>query len=492
MLARSIYISSSPAETEFRDALAAALHRADAHAVFSEIDRPMTQSRPLDEALLRRCDGCVVVLTGAALGAPRMLHEAKRYAELAQREPERALIVVLLEPIAANDIWPFLLDAPRVEGPDGAEWVADVLLFGVLHALGLTYTIPHAAPPTSPLVGRRATLPPSYELSPSRTTLPPALPRTNRQTVPIDWASLQLVEDPWAAVAEPLVTASLSLAPRRRRSRGYDPSRQYLPLVVALSLVMVLALSGLVLLRQGVGPFSIGAAPTGSHVATATHAPAARPTATSVPPTHAPDPTATPQPAATATPLPTNWAQFVKTDATTQGSWMGVYGAQGAAVFEDGSTLPTTIAVTPNGDARCSSGCWAGQTDDPRGLEKVSDPTNTKDRIAACWYTPSTDAGASYTIDVNITDGQTHRMALYLLDWDGWPGGGRGESISLADGSTSAAGGTSAAQFDTQAVSQFQGGVYLVWKVRGHVRITVTNSRAGSNAVASGLFFDAA
>ena len=134
----------------------------------------------------------------------------------------------------------------------------------------------------------------------------------------------------------------------------------------------------------------------------------------------------------------------------------------------------------------CSSGCWAGQTDDPRGLEKVSDPTNTKDRIAACWYTPSTDAGAGYTIDVNITDGQTHRMALYLLDWDGWPGGGRSESISLADGSTSAA------VFDTRNAMQFQNGIYFVWQVRGHVRITVTNSRAGSNAVASGLFFDAA
>src|SRR5579871_3244301 len=96
VLARSIYISSSPAEADFRDALASALHRAGAHAVYAETDRPVTQSRPLDDALLRRCDSCVVVLTHAALGAPRLLHEAKRYAELAQQEPHRSLIVVLL------------------------------------------------------------------------------------------------------------------------------------------------------------------------------------------------------------------------------------------------------------------------------------------------------------------------------------------------------------------------------------------------------------
>ena len=34
-------------------------------------------------------------------------------------------------------------------------------------------------------------------------------------------------------------------------------------------------------------------------------------------------------------------------------------------------------------------------------------------RIAACWYTSS-----SFNIDVNLTDGATHRIALYLLDWD--------------------------------------------------------------------------
>jgi hypothetical protein len=295
---------------------------------------------------------------------------------------------------------------------------------------------------------------------------------------------LQVVEDPWAAVEEPLFTSLSKPLRADRRRQEYEAARSYLPLVVALAFMLVVALSGLVLLRRGVGPFSIASASTAGHAATATRAPAARPTATRVPPTRMPVPTATATATATATPLPTNWAQFVKMDAKTQGSWMDVYGAQGADVFENGATLPATIAVTPNGAAKCSTstGCWAGQTADLRALEKVTDPSNAKDRIAACWY-----SGASFSIDVNITDGQTHQMALYALDWDGY-GQGRTETISLYDVPPGGGDGT---QLDTRTISQFQGGVYLVWRVRGHVRIVVTNTNSASNAVASGLFFDA-
>jgi hypothetical protein len=44
---------------------------------------------------------------------------------------------------------------------------------------------------------------------------------------------------------------------------------------------------------------------------------------------------------------------------------------------------------------------------------------------------------------------------------------------------------------DTATITPFDGGVYLDWKVSGHVVITVTRLTA-ANAVLSGLFFDAA
>ena len=44
------------------------------------------------------------------------------------------------------------------------------------------------------------------------------------------------------------------------------------------------------------------------------------------------------------------------------------------------------------------------------------------DRIAAAWY------GGSFSIDVNLSDSNTHQIALYLLDWDRQ---GRGETVTV-------------------------------------------------------------
>ena len=95
-------------------------------------------------------------------------------------------------------------------------------------------------------------------------------------------------------------------------------------------------------------------------------------------------------------------------------------------------------------------------------------------RIASCWY-----ASTSFTVDVNMTDGQPHALELYFLDWDN---GGRSESVTLSDAAT----GTVLA---TETVSSFHSGVYLDWSVSGNILITITKL-SGSNAVLSGLFFD--
>src|SRR5439155_1422094 len=106
-------------------------------------------------------------------------------------------------------------------------------------------------------------------------------------------------------------------------------------------------------------------------------------------------------------------------------------------------------AVTTSGQ---SSWTWAASTTDTRGLQT---PGGTS-RLAACWY-----SFTSFTVDVNLTDGQAHDLALYALDWTN---GGRSEQIQLSDADTGAV-------LDTQTVSPFGGGVYLQWKVSGHVVI---------------------
>jgi len=160
-------------------------------------------------------------------------------------------------------------------------------------------------------------------------------------------------------------------------------------------------------------------------------------------------------------------ASFIKQDVTTQGTWIGTYGSQGYDVIGNAASLPSYATVTPAGQ---SSYTWAASSTDPRALQVASG----SGRIAACWYSFS-----SFTVDVNLTDGQTHGLELYFLDWDSTA---RGESVQISNASTGAV-------LNTETVTSFNSGVYLDWAVSGNVDITVTHL-AGANAVLSGLFLD--
>jgi len=162
-------------------------------------------------------------------------------------------------------------------------------------------------------------------------------------------------------------------------------------------------------------------------------------------------------------------AVFVKTDTTTQGNWKGVYGANGYNVINDTVSYPGYANVTATNQFNYT---WANSTADVRGLQKA---VSSSDRIAAAWYTSGT-----FTVDLNFTDGAQHQLAVYCLDWD--TGGARQQTVSILDGVTNA-------PLDTQSVASFQNGKYLVWSVKGHVILQVTN-RGRLNAAVSGLFFD--
>jgi hypothetical protein len=82
-------------------------------------------------------------------------------------------------------------------------------------------------------------------------------------------------------------------------------------------------------------------------------------------------------------------------------------------------------------------------------------------------------------VDVNLTDGQTHGLALYFLDWDN---GGLKEQIDVLDAQSGAA-------LGSRTVSSFANGQCLVLNVSGHVTIRLTRL-AGADCDLSGLFFD--
>jgi hypothetical protein len=162
-----------------------------------------------------------------------------------------------------------------------------------------------------------------------------------------------------------------------------------------------------------------------------------------------------------------NSATFVKADATDRGNWQGVYGNQGYNIIGASVKYPSYATVTPTGR---STWVWAQSTNNVGAL---SNPAGG--RIAGTWY-----AASSFSVNVNLTDGQTHQIALYFLDWENV---GRSERIDVLN---------SAGQVvDSRTISSFGGGEYLVWDISGNVTFRITSLAAG-NAVLSGLFFDAA
>lgn len=174
-------------------------------------------------------------------------------------------------------------------------------------------------------------------------------------------------------------------------------------------------------------------------------------------------------------------ATFLKIDTKTQGNWNGVYGADGFAMPFDPSGNPT-FAEVKFADANLI--VWAPSTQNVRAPEPqitvgawwtpLVRAWWTQDRKISCWWSAS-----GFTIDVNLIDGQTHQIAIYLVDWDS--GGAAAERIDALNAD-------SGAVLDTRTISSFSKGLYLVWNLRGHVGLRVTPT-AGTNAVASALFF---
>src|SRR6185369_9074437 len=93
--------------------------------------------------------------------------------------------------------------------------------------------------------------------------------------------------------------------------------------------------------------------------------------------------------------------------------------------------------------------------------------------IAARW-----ESSSFFTVEVNFTDGLTHRVAIYAVDWDG---SNRQQRVDVVDWATNVL-------LDSRGMSSFNGGQYLVWNLRGRVKFIV-NKVGGRPAVVSGLYF---
>ena len=165
-------------------------------------------------------------------------------------------------------------------------------------------------------------------------------------------------------------------------------------------------------------------------------------------------------------------AKFAGTDTTTQGNWKGVYGSDGYVIANDSQKLPSYATFAVQNQTNYT---WASGTTDVRALESGANAG----RIASTWFTNNT----AFNFDLNLTDGNSHQVGLYAVDWDNFEGG-RIESVQIADAN-------SGAVLDTEKISKFNNGIYLIWSISGHVTITVAYA-GGGNPVISGVFFTGA
>jgi beta-glucanase (GH16 family) len=163
-------------------------------------------------------------------------------------------------------------------------------------------------------------------------------------------------------------------------------------------------------------------------------------------------------------------AEFVKTDTVTQGSWKNVYGTDGYVLAGDKTSMPAYATLTTSASTVFT---WAPTTD-VRALQKAP-PSN--DRVAS-----ERHADRSLTYTIAAADNALHQIALYFIDWDH-----KGE-VNKVEVKDAVFGNV----LDTQTFANFGGGQYGVWKVRGHVTISVTNgapTATNSQATVSGVFF---
>jgi hypothetical protein len=163
----------------------------------------------------------------------------------------------------------------------------------------------------------------------------------------------------------------------------------------------------------------------------------------------------------------TNQSRFLRSDTTTLGNWIGVYG-------DDGYFIPGSSQNSPQYlDFSSSADQWIW-TSEPKVENALRVAGASNNRIASCWY-----SSTSMNFEFPVSDGNMHVLSMYF--WDAWSSG-REEVVDLIDTE-------SGATLDSRLLRDFKSGVYLVWQVTGKVRIRISCS-SGVNAVVSGIFFD--
>src|SRR5215472_14777366 len=157
-------------------------------------------------------------------------------------------------------------------------------------------------------------------------------------------------------------------------------------------------------------------------------------------------------------------ATYLGVDTTTSGNWIEQYGSEGYIIPSSSTNLPSYAQLRVTADIAHNT------CSDSRCLE-------TADRLSRTW---NSWQASTFRIDINITDGKTHKISLYAYD-SFHTGDIQNFTIKDAD---------SSAILSSQDLSSFFNGVYQIWEISGHVSIVVRGTTSRIPAIINGLFFD--
>jgi len=172
-------------------------------------------------------------------------------------------------------------------------------------------------------------------------------------------------------------------------------------------------------------------------------------------------------------------ARFSRFDVFTEGNWKGVYGQEGYDIVGDSSSFPSSIKYVtnnydPNQFVRATNSPYLPatvtvkpNTTDPEYLMRAA----SGERVWAFWNK------APITIDLNLTDGLEHQVALYYVHTDSLNAQSTAEVLDIHDN-----------LLDRRTLASANDGRYAVWKISGRVKIVITFGSPGTDVV--GVFVD--
>ena len=168
--------------------------------------------------------------------------------------------------------------------------------------------------------------------------------------------------------------------------------------------------------------------------------------------------------------------RFLGFDTSTQGNWVGAYGAEGQIIaYDTAQRFGSWAGYQRVGQSGLSASKWADPSTDVRSLQKSGDPA---ERIGAEFYNGGyRDVGLSF----NITDGKAHRLAIYF--WKRWGTPGAKYRLEIVD--------VNGNVVDKQLVTEMENGVYAVWRVKGRFTLWITDLVSERGEITfSGIFLD--